>query len=422
MARLVAACLLCLSASLTAQSRVLIVDPDDPVADFHRISTAATRAASGSVILVRGGVYGAGGAGEDIVIDGKSLLLTTEPGALVEVHGHVTIQNIRPEQSVTLIGLTLEGDEFLAASSTVLVRDSAGAVWIEDCDVTTSPITQGASQRALTASRSAQVLLVGSRFVSRTFPLDLRPGDAGIEAVSSTLHLFGSTGQGGPGGSNGLGQVSEGGSGFRLTDSFVFVDDSTLQGGRGGQGQNGFGCADGGPGGPGAELLGTNPQLFSVNSRLLGGPGGVPVGAGSCSNGAPGPPTRVAAGTVTQGTSPAHGFEVEPRAVAPGEAFELRFSGQPLETAFYLVAPGPRGRHLPGLGGSLALASPLLIGRPGMLDATGSLVQSLSFQPPGDVLAVWLQAVFLDVNGITLGPPATLQFIAPRVRTTRPRE
>lgn len=132
-----------LSASQTAKGfasrgSLLIAGPTgDPTADFTgqaAISQAVDAASEGSFVLVRTGTY----AG--FRIDGKAVSVFADDGSQVVLPdslGTVVVANLNSLQQVVLAGLQISQD-FLPIRPRVSVENCEGAVWIQDCEVTTT--------------------------------------------------------------------------------------------------------------------------------------------------------------------------------------------------------------------------------------------------------------------------------------------
>ena len=106
----------------TAAQDVLIVDQAGGPGVFTTLGAAVAAAQEGDVLLVKQGAYF-----EDLVIDGKSLVVQEESGANVLVR-RIQVQNLGPTQFVAVRGLDWDNSHELSLG----LLDNQGPVWIED--------------------------------------------------------------------------------------------------------------------------------------------------------------------------------------------------------------------------------------------------------------------------------------------------
>lgn len=107
-----------LTPALSAQG-VRIVEPTG-TQNFSDLQPAIDAAGDGDVLLVAAGSYGS------FSIDGKALWIVALPGALARVEGTARVQNLAPDQTVVLIGLTVD-----PPTPTSGLEEDGTALWLE---------------------------------------------------------------------------------------------------------------------------------------------------------------------------------------------------------------------------------------------------------------------------------------------------
>lgn len=194
------------SAAVFAPTKV--VDPSG-AGDYTEIADAVAAAAPDTLILVRAGVYTA-----PVVIDDQSVKVFADDSATVRLTQPILVQNLGPQQSVTLSGLVLEfGFE---------VTDCAGLVRLQDCSTPMDgPLADlpsqipywewhfcGAGGSRQVIANSQAVTLVGCDLIGAdgafSAPWDGGPGDHGLWVIDSTVALYDCRLEGGNGESCGM--------------------------------------------------------------------------------------------------------------------------------------------------------------------------------------------------------------------------
>lgn len=418
--------LLAVAGSSFARADVWVVDIQaGPGHDFTQLQAAVDAAADGDLILVRDGTYLA-----PLDILGRSLSIGAEAGAQPQLLSN-TAAPLRIAQTPVGGSLILRG---LGVQDLVL-EDNAGTVWIEDCDLSGRP--------ALAVANSARVLLVrdtitgGDAFYCPSFPGPYCefPSGIGVDATDSTLWVEGSTLLGGKGADevgldifqpSAIGAPTAGASAMRVQNGSVQVQGSTLSGGEGGSGSPFVGeiftpCWNGQNAGHGLELLGASAA--SLDSSLIGGVGG----SGDVCDSLFGPPTTMPDGEPGQAVlfdgassyQALSGSSPELLADSPlreGESLNATFQGGAFELAALALADSSFSLQLSGLLGWLHLGPNfVLLGSTG-LDASGS--GALSFPIPANLLPagvegrlLYLQAAVCGAGGCAFTPPSALSVL-----------
>jgi hypothetical protein len=372
------------------------------------IDAAVALASEGDVILVHAGTY------PGFTVAAKSLVITANAGEDVVV-GSVFVQDLGAGQSLTLQGLRIQGIEDFALQAS----DSAGAVWIEDCELegheSSSPWSPG--RGALMASGCASVVLRRSTFVGGFGGLlSGGPGGDALVLRESTVAVFSCSIEGGYGGFGGddiLGCSGEdgqrGGDGIVTELGELLLQASTVIGGHGGMGDScaaSGGCGAGGYGGTG--LVCSGPTTL-VQSSLLGGLGAGP--SFPCGAGQPGDPVKLLGGTLAQLPLTATALAAA-SPLREGEVAQAFASGEPFQPLAVYASFAPALIELPGAAGFQLLGPAVVLLGAAVLPASGELaleqlVPDLGASVQG--LTLRLQAVSLSSSGgFALGEAATL--------------
>jgi hypothetical protein len=376
-----------LLAGVPAQGRLWIVNPlPCPLVDFAEIQPAIDAAAPGDVILVRGRDDGGRYAG--FTIDGKSVAVVAD-GILDLDVGAVTIRNLQAGQSVLLQGFQRTGQSESARASDLHVHDNQGAVWIENwnlgSDRAASRVFESVAvvfARCSIGSSTSLTALTLRRSLVSLFDCSVTPG---------TLVLFGG------GGADAI-------SCDRTT---LLLAGSTVTGGAGTPGTPIIGgCNNGGPGGSGLFLVGTQSRVYRLDTQIFGGPGGWPSSF-PCLIGSSGA-AIAGSGTVVDLAGTARSFD----SIAPileQETLPMSFTGESSDLAALILGVGQQQHVLPGLFGTL-VASPVIAPLLGAVPATGAfstnLVVPSGLIAPGSAAVIFTQGLFQDVTGRTrLGSP-----------------
>lgn len=395
--------LLALALPSAAQTVLVVDDVPGPGVDHTSIQDAASAAPSGAILLVRPGNYGT----EFIVITGKSLTIEMEPNANVTAQSTLFVQDLGPGDEVVVRGLEIDA---LGNNTNELLQleDNLGTVWIEGCTFLGTTLAFFTSPDTVLVSNTAAAVFRDCTIVGGAPAITL-PGGRGIAATGSSLFLFDTVVEGGPGTGGATMDGSAGGPAVQLEGGLLFADGSDLRGGDGGSTGAIFGCGDAaGDGGDGLVLGQGAPQAFLRNTALAGGAGGEPLEGCASSPGAAGAPSTVSTGSLQQATEPGHGVTVT-TPVRTDELATVAVSGPPGEFAVVLFAPDAAPIFLPGLFDTLVPASPLSSLGIGQLDGAGNA--SLQVQPtlPPGVLGrrLFTQVLFFDAmtSTLTLGAP-----------------
>ncbi|MHC4845163.1 MAG: right-handed parallel beta-helix repeat-containing protein [Planctomycetota bacterium] len=245
-----AACIatLCLSAPVAAQSLWTVDNKPCVGADFQQIQPAIDAAADGDVIWVR---LTAPGVVTPFVVDGKALTIVADGSLKVGGPGTAvtTIENLSAGQDTRLLGIpNLEG---------LLVRDCAGAVWVDGCRIDAEFSGAHAEVRDSDAVAFSNCDFGG---------ITLGNGFSGIDVYGSTVMVIGSSVSGQDGG---LGSGYRGGYGIALAPgSELLIADSIVAGGEGGVFYDSFGYGVAMAGG----VLALGAPFASVPLGVFAGP------------------------------------------------------------------------------------------------------------------------------------------------------
>jgi len=279
--------LLALAVPCSAASQTWIVsDPSCPGSDFTSIQAAVDAAADGDTILVR---YATSFIDRNFEVVQKSLTIVQAKSqfiaAMTQVGGDVTVRDLLPNQSVTLVGL------LSSSSGKLVLKDNQGAVWIESMAYSSTPATnQPPYFEPVRIENCAAVTFVKCWWTAPDYQVQCQMGSPCIAAVGPTgtvvinseVQFYSCTlvgGEGGPGYDPfNLGSVGgKGGPAVRLENSTVNIYGSNLRGGRGGTNSQNLPapfCANGGDGGPAIFLADTSSQVRLQETSLSGGAGG----------------------------------------------------------------------------------------------------------------------------------------------------
>lgn len=400
-----AALLLVLASPAAGQAVLVVDDLPGPGVDFTAIQPAVDAASEGDVILIQAGTYP---SPVQPAVDGKSLSLVAEAGAVVVLPDGLEIRNLAPGQVVCLQGLVLGGPAAFLEPG-LLVQFSEGHVRVQDCQLQGSAASDGfpfgffPAHAGLWAVQAAECVLVrcelrGGNFVASGSG-NGGSGAPGARVQSADVHAYGCTFEGGQGSTDfSSGAGAAGGPGVLVDGGFLFAEESLLQGAV----QPG-GCALPSPSAPGPGLaLAGGGEAFFLDSVAL--PGALQPGCACCAA-----PAVVGAGLITL---PGVGRSlVFPSPLREGEVGNLSVSGEPGDLAFLGFTDAPGSVFLPGLGGTFLLASPTPVLPLGAVPPGGALSLPLPIPElgPGLESFTWfLQLGVLAADGTTvvLGDPA----------------
>ncbi|MHC5212108.1 MAG: right-handed parallel beta-helix repeat-containing protein [Planctomycetota bacterium] len=372
-------------------NQVHVVDKSGgPGSQFLQISQAVAAAAPGDTVLVRTGGY------DEFTVQGKSLVVTADLGAFVEVP-RFTVRDVPAGQSVRVHGI---GTNSLNDGPALRVQDCLGPVWIEDCSLIGPLQALAAATEGVRILNSAAVSLHRCT-LGGSFAYDL-PAGPGLRANDSLVALFDCVAAGGQGGnSSDTGATLPAGPGALVDGGTLYASGSSFSGGMGGSGSTSFGCVDAGDGAPGLVLDG-GAKAHLLDTATVGGAGGNALPG--CTDGAPGPAQLILAGTLLSQAFPARSIEA-PNPVRPGDTLDLTIDGVPGDTLLLWVSlaqspvyVGPKpGAPTPVLGGVFLPHIPT-----GFMLALGSLppgglaLQVTAPDPGFDALDVLLQVMFVS--------------------------
>jgi hypothetical protein len=380
--------------------------------DFTTIQEAVDIAADGDVVVVRGGTTSL-----SFGVLNKSVHVTTEGSAVIDLPNGIGISNLALGKTVTLRGFR----------TYLTFHSNAGRLRVEDCELRGNPFgifpDPGAHLTAFAEATFVHCTISGGTNAKGT--------SAGIRAIGGKLvldHCQVVGGRGRPGGFVGPIGVSAGGPGgpgMFIENTQVFLSGTHVAGGDGGGGVSGdcsvfFGPSGGGDGGDGVENSGVS-TLYELDSTFVGGAGGnggsgtVP-GCMDAPDGAPGVaftaplPTRI----------PIAGSSRELESLPPADGGALcnfRAHGLPGDRV-YLAASITSAHELElPLNGVRAFGLPARRAILGTIDASGILDMQLLLPalPPGSLGTVrYVQAVIVDASGQGwLATPATLIMLDP---------
>jgi len=353
---------------------------------FHEIRDAVAAAADGDVVLVAPGQYGYFG------VIGKGLTILPQTAGVIRVTGTVRVLDVPAGQSVTLKGLTLNGQT--GNDGPLRCASSAGAIRIEDCRVQ-SNIGYGAY-----ITDCADIALLD--FVTTS-------GLTGLHAVDSNVSLFGGTYVGQSMAGTPFG--SPGWPGIEVRRSHLIASGVHAVGGDGGEEETWvWTCIA--PAGPGGNaILAHDSAVELLDASLVPGLGGIPW-SGYCPPAPLAPPVGAhGATTVTWhagrdltlvASSTGH--------VVGGSTLFVTLIGEVGASSVLLVGPSAARAAVPGLAGALLVGGGLGAVRRIPLGPAPA-VRSFSLPPlPGayDIGVFWLQAMQVQGTGIVLGPPRHL--------------
>ena len=241
-----------------------IVDDDGgPGVDFTDIPPAIAAASTDDLILVRMGNY------SGFVLD-KGLVIAADTGHAPSLDlNSATIKNIGKSRSVRLAGFSM---------LSLVIRNCDGPVQVDDCEIGKAKHTA-----ALIIDHCSLVTVTRTSAIGRNRPFDLGPGGGGGPYagggafVNATVILSECYFKGGYGSGIYKSGGTDGMDGITITSGKVFIQSTTVVGGRGGDAWDPFEFfGDGGDGAPGIRLDGSYLELFGLDTHYVsGGPGGM---------------------------------------------------------------------------------------------------------------------------------------------------
>lgn len=375
------------ASSLSAQN-VWTVD-DSGGADFTDLQAAVDAASSGDVLLVAAGVYG------NVAVLGKGLTILGD-GAAPSVR-QLVARDLPPGEELVLRSL-----KFIGPSLTPLtLADNEGTVWVEDCTLQRSLISNAGIQ----VEDCASVVLVRT-----TIPKALTFFGDALVAEGSEILAFESVFRGA--------EISAtfpfpGGNGATLRDSFLYGAGCTFRGARGNNAACVPRCSPGTPGGTGLDATNAASVPVTLDCTFLPGLGGqsTTCSGSVCPGGPDGSPTL---GTVSILPQPLRSYELS-TPVRGGTSYELVARCQPGELVWSVLASDLDPLYLPSFSGPRVAAFPVTLVFEGAADATGSLTKTVPVPPLAPLVAferLYAQGLFFDpCDQPYLGSPSLLVIV-----------
>lgn len=329
-----------------ASGQVWVVEQGTAI---QEINQAVALASDGDLILVRPGPA----AYQPFTVQGKSLTIQGDPSAQVLNFGLLgggilapaaQVRDLGPEDQVVLRNLSIRIWLFEPISA-LLVQNCAGSVHLEDCQLLASsgPGADVIGAQSLTMVRTT-MQSQGPFQPTGTTAFFVQPG---LRSSGSNVHLFDCTvtGSGGKDSSFLSQGISAGGPGLLVNGGLLYASGTAVRGGKGG-GQSattpGGACTSFGQGGPGLVVNGpaASTRVVWLDSSAVGGEGGAPLPGCNQPQAPPGPDQLVVSGTFdpVAGTRRAFGV-VSP--LRQGEQALMGFAGEPGDTRWLLLSPGP---------------------------------------------------------------------------------
>lgn len=411
----------------THAQNVWVVDGQPgPGVDFTNLQTAFDTAADGDVLVLRAKFDGYTGA----TLFQKGLTLIADAGEDVRIQS-LTVRQLDASQRLVISNIDVWNDN-LGPESGLNLRNSTGAIWLEDCELRGRkgwPVDVGgglfvgyAGEPGLDVNNTLAVSVArctirgGDGFqVHAGGQLVGHGGDAIRVRGAAYVNVQGSTLRGGAGGGVDVDTVGDsgaaGGFGVNFENGGGQVLASAVFGGAGGQGGSTFDPFTGqflcGAGGAGGDAIGNRTQQLSLGLVEVGSNTLQPGAGGSgCGPGAPGVPVDGGALNVVQLATSAYATQL----VGP------HFEGQPLQYqaqgpagSFGVVAisASPGASALPGYAGHLLLSP-----TGGFVRVLGLLPATLGLPAPhvaavGGALQLFTQLVGYDpaTGAVTLSEP-----------------
>lgn len=385
-----------------SSAAVITVDNDAP-ADFATIQAAVDAAASGDVVLVGSGLY----ARFEVV--GKGLTIAFGPAATVAHFDPtqpttgplVRIANLPAASAVVLDGLNVQN--FAGPMTAAIeIANCAGPVWIQHAFVD----SYGAASLAVDAAGSVVLTDVVLQTNLMIAAQDGSPqaGAGALLAGGSLLRAAATTFRGSHG-PFAFGPFpmptapTPGGHGLHITSGHARVEGGLLAGGSGSVLMVG-GCLAGASGGAGLHVDAGAP---AAGAQLLQSPaqGG---GAGPAQAGCGVPPTMGTPIAAPAGAVSILGGTMRrvklPGSAEQGDDVTLQLSGVGGDLALLFTAARPVASYsVAGIGLEIEPTSLLLLAALPLAGSQFTATVEAPPLPPGAVLQVPLQGVFIDAQG-----------------------
>lgn len=347
---LVAGCVLVFGNAARAAGKVLVVKPTlGPGITHTSISGAVAAATDGDAILVKSGTY------NWFMVDAKSLTIVADTGASVIVTGSdyspvpgFIISNLAATQNVVVRGIKFHCHSGAGGH----LINNLGQVWIDSCELDAqyfgclyaSTAAEGLRVENCSNVVISHSMLKGASPIQSCTGIGCPTGGSqpGLRSIQSFVYFHESKAVGGFGYSacGAFNYASDGGTAVVMTDGFLFLGKSVLQGGSGGSiyPLSPFDClVNAAKGGDGLRLFGTSPSAYAFDSQLLPG---VSIPNHSLCVAFPGLPVTVFAGTfqVLPGTSPTFSG---PGVLREGTIGQYQVQGTPQQLAAIAITSDP---------------------------------------------------------------------------------
>lgn len=383
--------------SATAAQTVHVLDLQTPGLT-KALQNTVNAAADGDIIVVKPGSW----FYPPLTIDGKSLTVVADMGGSLQLSS-VAVQNVPAGHRVVLRGLkaVANTDDL---TPTVLVKDCAGTVWIEDSDLRVVRFSGGPTDTVRVVN-SAAVFITRSTLAPNPTG-GLATEGSGLVVTNSDVSLFGCICAGGQGmtGSGVPFPGTQGGTAVRVVSGSLFASGTGMIGGPGG-----VSPYIGGAGGPGGTALEVGGSALLRDCTLIPGVGGsAPLGTG----GPPGVASVVLpGGSLTTSAVPARYFAAD-SPVRELQAASFSFAGVPGENAAILVSLDPAaGPPINFFDATLVVSLGAVIDAVGfgVIPPSGNLAatfQEAALPPSVQGVNVFLQSFFFDLSvpTLVLGP------------------
>jgi hypothetical protein len=410
--RLVAALL---AGAAAARAEVIVIDPGTG-SGAPALAAALKGAFAGDVILLKAGNYDQGAPFE--IHSGVTLL--PAPGAGRIALRFVHVEDVWDGQTVVLRGLDIGSPDALDLFPTLRILNNGAATWLEDCTIhggdglpKTNPFGPGNGGTAVYVDVAEAVFrhctLTGGRGVDGDDPQGVFAGSGGWALALGNfaevaLHDCTLTG-----GDSGNGTPSpfvpaNGATALSINSGDATIAGCTLTGGAEGAGN------DGQPGHSGSALTDflASSDVRILQSTLTAGP---VQGAGTLAPAISDPPHKV-----KLLDEPARSL-VLPDQLREGESGVLQIDGEPGDLAMVLLSLDATLIPLAGQEGTLVtdlvtLQGPIVVGVLPDPDGQFALPFTLPDLPPGvDAVTVYVQGLFKDAGGSSLGGASSLTWI-----------
>jgi hypothetical protein len=394
-----------LAASLAAPLRASVWKVGGSGQTHPTIQAAVDASVDGDVILVRGGAQNL------FTVDGKGISIVADQSAPLDLHEGFIVRNLAAGKTFSVSGLRV----LTTYHYGMWFQNCAGSIRAQDVQVVVA--TSAIGFEGVRVEQCADVAFERcSANGGQGYTLEL--GYAGFYLDASTVAFHDCVAIGGKGGDGGYYtgvplNGEQGGPGLLVQFSTVFLSNSSISGGVGGDGLDGPlypPCFDyynhptlGGPGGYGIEVVGTYAIVRLLQTRPEGGPGG--LGGEGCSghvgNEGPGLPLHVYSGTVITLNDKARSITV-PRPAREGSQLAFDLTGEPSDRAYLLLSLAPEQVFSSALNGVLLGAPPYRRVFLGTLDQAGTLHATLPVSELGPGVTHRLlhaQCLMVDTQG-----------------------